>query len=128
MGFLFDGFVFSTLQVAFGCFADEYPHRSTTCASVAHTCERNVIIRVNFFLLKKFYASGIVNLLKMFFIFVFLSLFILLTRKKLPEALDFEQFSSDRPNLLSEMPRYCCRLKFFIWFLCFYLKISTAAC
>ena len=41
--------------------------------------------------------------------------------KKMSNLLYLKQPSSDYPELLIEIPRYCCSLKFFILFISFYL-------
>ena len=45
-----------------------------------------------------------------------ITLFIILTRNKTPEELYLEQPSSNYPDLLPEMPRYCYPVKIYLFF------------
>ena len=70
----------------------------------------------NFFSLFLFVAMfitfKILKIILFLFIFIFISIFILLICRKETEALTHRV--SNYPDLLSEMPRYCCPLKILI--------------
>ena len=51
-----------------------------------------------------------------YFLVLFSSLLTLLIHRKASEVLDVREFSSDYPDLLSEMPRYLCPIETFYLF------------
>ena len=59
----------------------------------------------------------------LFFFLSFISIVILLTRRKATEALIHRV--SNYPDLLPEMPRYCCPVEIFMWFFSFYQDMTN---